>query len=245
MEVATLISRQRAHDNLDGRIHTSAGDHHTRSVYRTGYRRIMTERWERLAGETDKAYAAFMQYCRMGTGRSLRKLARKIKGLQDSDEGSTNYWRQLGKWSSEYNWPERASAFDAHYENLRQKRWERRQRTIRENDYTEAAELRKLARKILGESPKFVKATRKTTEYNPDGSPKTVVVTLALDAHLAINALNTASKLQRQAAGIDDTAKIRHEHTGKDGQPIETKQTLDLSSLTFEQLNELINRLEK
>lgn len=204
----------------------------------------MAELWDKLENETDKAYAAFMQYCRMGVNRSLRKLAKRMKGVQDGDNNSTNYWRQLGKWSSEYNWLERTSAFDAYYEALAQKRWERRQRKIRENDYSQAAELRKLATRIFAESPKFIKASRKVTERNEDGSPKTVVVTLALDANLAINALNTASKLQRQAAGIDDT-KVKHEITGKDGQPIETKQTVDLSNLTFEQLNAIIDRLEK
>lgn len=59
--------------------------------------------WDRHPGESAKAYAAFIAYRDMGPTRSLRKLAAR--------EDMTKVG-QLGKWSSEWNWPERAVAFD-------------------------------------------------------------------------------------------------------------------------------------
>ena len=61
--------------------------------------------WDRQPGETAKAYAAFCAYRDLGTNRSLRRLA-----ARDS-EASTNV-RQLARWSSAWDWPERAVAFD-------------------------------------------------------------------------------------------------------------------------------------
>lgn len=55
--------------------------------------------------ETPKAAEAFLQYCAMGTARSLAKLA-AVNGR------NTAYVRQLEKWSSDYKWVERAKQYD-------------------------------------------------------------------------------------------------------------------------------------
>lgn len=61
--------------------------------------------WERLPGETPRAYAAFVAYRELGPTRSVRKL------VQSGDERASNT-RQLQMWSAEHAWPARAAAYD-------------------------------------------------------------------------------------------------------------------------------------
>lgn len=67
----------------------------------------MANLWERDAGETDKAFAAFVAYRELGTGRSLEKVGAKW--------GKTGgYQKVLERWSSQYDWGKRVSAYDDH-----------------------------------------------------------------------------------------------------------------------------------
>lgn len=58
--------------------------------------------WERQQGETDKAFEAFAIYRDAGADRSIRQVAKKL------NKSST----LIGKWSSKWNWVERAAAYD-------------------------------------------------------------------------------------------------------------------------------------
>ena len=58
--------------------------------------------WEQQPGEGAKAFEAFAAYRDMGADRSVRKVAQAL------DKSRT----LIGKWSSTYNWPERARAYD-------------------------------------------------------------------------------------------------------------------------------------
>lgn len=58
--------------------------------------------WEQQPGESAKAFEAFAVYRDMGVERSVRKVTQRLnKSLT-----------LIGKWSSRYNWPERARAYD-------------------------------------------------------------------------------------------------------------------------------------
>jgi len=58
--------------------------------------------WEQQPGESAKAFEAFAIYRDMGVERSVRKVTQRLnKSLT-----------LIGKWSSRYNWPERARAND-------------------------------------------------------------------------------------------------------------------------------------
>ena len=58
--------------------------------------------WEQQPGESAKAFEAFTIYRDMGVERSVRKVTQRLnKSLT-----------LIGKWSSRYNWPERARAYD-------------------------------------------------------------------------------------------------------------------------------------
>lgn len=63
--------------------------------------------WDKLDTDTDKSYQAFCVYRDLGKGRSLEKVQERLSK-------STGYLRQLYKWSSNYNWVERANAYDLH-----------------------------------------------------------------------------------------------------------------------------------
>ena len=58
--------------------------------------------WEQQPGESAKAFEAFAIYRDMGVERYVRKVTQRLnKSLT-----------LIGKWSSRYNWPERARAYD-------------------------------------------------------------------------------------------------------------------------------------
>lgn len=61
-----------------------------------------SEPWERLEGESSKAYEAFSAYRDMGSQRSLSKVAEKL-GKSET---------LMGRWSSAYQWRERAAKWD-------------------------------------------------------------------------------------------------------------------------------------
>jgi hypothetical protein len=66
-------------------------------------------RWERQPGEPDRAYIMFLAYRDMGLGRSLRKLCAAEIGNAPAKQVAGN----VKKWSSAWNWPARALAWDA------------------------------------------------------------------------------------------------------------------------------------
>lgn len=68
--------------------------------------------WDRLPGESSKAYVAFITYRDLGPYRSIRKAIEK-QGL--SVKARLRTW--LG-WSSKYHWVERASAWSDHVSRL-------------------------------------------------------------------------------------------------------------------------------
>lgn len=59
--------------------------------------------WERLDGESAKAYEAFCTYLEMGEKRSLRAVNQKL----------LKSYTIIGRWSRTYAWVDRAAAYDA------------------------------------------------------------------------------------------------------------------------------------
>jgi hypothetical protein len=70
--------------------------------------------WDQLPNEGAKAYAAFVSYRDQGTTRSVRSLAGQI--------GKSR--ALLERWSSTYDWRNRARAWDDHLSKLRNEAWE-------------------------------------------------------------------------------------------------------------------------
>jgi hypothetical protein len=62
--------------------------------------------WDRLTGESSKAYAHFCLYRDMGLTRSIRQMP--------SVSGCTSVVRQLSRWSSRWRWVKRCQSYDDH-----------------------------------------------------------------------------------------------------------------------------------
>lgn len=87
--------------------------------------------WDRIPGETRRAFAAFTDYCRMGPGRSVWKLYdhyREMRRLRLESLGSedgpkadppTQRHRTMVEWSSKYNWVARSQAWDTEQARIR------------------------------------------------------------------------------------------------------------------------------
>jgi hypothetical protein len=80
--------------------------------------------WDRLPGESSKAYAHFYLYRDTGKERSLRKLARE--GECGAKVG------QLEPWSSRWNWVERCEKYGGYLEHQDRLRQEKERRHMRE-----------------------------------------------------------------------------------------------------------------
>lgn len=58
--------------------------------------------WEQQPGESAKAFEAFAAYRDMGTERSIRKVAQQLNKSN----------ALIARWSKNYEWPDRARAYD-------------------------------------------------------------------------------------------------------------------------------------
>jgi hypothetical protein len=99
----------------------------------------MTQQWKRLNNESSKAYAAFSIYRDLRIERSLEKVA------EECHKSS----RLIGRWSSKYHWVERATAYDDHLDEQRQKRWQAKLIAADDETLEEAIELRRDSFKIM------------------------------------------------------------------------------------------------
>lgn len=171
-----------------------------------------SEALARLSGETARAYAAFLDYVKLGEGRSLRRLLeqyqawhgekrRQSDGKVTADLPPTTRLRTLEGWSTRYRWQERLAAYQAELARREQAVWERRRAEVREADWQMSAELRELVRAALAQLPQFIKTTR-TYVKGRDGEPDREVVTVQHDLPALLKALEVASALQRLAAEV-------------------------------------------
>lgn len=171
-----------------------------------------SEALARLSGETARAYAAFLDYVKLGDGRSLRRLLEQYQAWHGEKRGQsegkaravsvpTARLATLEGWSTRYRWQERLAAYQAELARREQAVWEQRRAEVRERDWAAGEELRDLAAQVLAQAPQFVKTTRRLLRGR-DGAPDREVITLGLDADALLKTLKLASELQRQAAEV-------------------------------------------
>lgn len=172
---------------------------------------------EQRDDESRKAYAAFLDYVRMGAGRSLRKLHAEYRRRSDvgaaSDLPPTGRLRTLQEWSIKYDWQARLEEYLKEREQAEQSEWEDRRRELRFADWALGDDLRQLGARIIEQAPMF--DGKKRVIKGRNGQPDTIVETIALRLREAIEALKLASELQRQAAEMP--VLQRHEHSGAGG----------------------------
>lgn len=172
---------------------------------------------DRCAGESRAAHDALLDYWRAGSGRSLRALLERYRNQTDSEAGAneppTRRFATLFAWSGNYRWQERIDAASVLQQRAEEQakrdalraeaeKWARRQLEVRERDWQQADRLRGLADQIMDEAPKFLRVTQKLIR-GKDGEPDTILKTVALDAGLAVRAMELSSKLQRLSAEME------------------------------------------
>jgi hypothetical protein len=170
----------------------------------------------RCRGELPRAHDALLDYYRLGSGRSLRAIHAEYRERSESEgitKVPTKRFATLSKWSTANRWQERIelqSRIDLETERRMKEealraeaeKWAQRQLDVRERDWQQGEELRVLVDRILGESPKFIKNSRRFIPGR-NGDPDREIITVGIDAKLMTNALVAASKLQRLAAEME------------------------------------------
>lgn len=81
--------------------------------------------------ESRRANAAFCDYARMGTHRSLRDLVAHYKTIPEG--APSTKWTTVSTWSAKFQWVERSKAFDAIQQAADQAVYENRRREIMES----------------------------------------------------------------------------------------------------------------
>ncbi len=165
--------------------------------------------WDLQEGETSKAHKAFVDYLEL-TDRSLVKLAEKYtKG--------TPKVRQLKRWSGQYDWVNRAAAWDAHIlAEVRQQNERQlieRRAKVQETEWDDAEALRKRAAEI--DNLPLTKRVLTDTQTSDDGKTITNYYTIEpvrATARDAARLREAASKLSRLSTGLEtDRVKIETE----------------------------------
>lgn len=184
--------------------------------------------------ESAKAYAAFLDYIRLGPTRSLRKLLEQYRVQSEVKPGTENpptrRLATLSDWSVKYEWQARLRAYFEERRQRDQAEWEERQREVRQLDWDIGGALRQQVVQALAQMPQFLKTTRQYIK-GQDGEPDREVVQIQQDLTALLKAAELASKLQRQAAEILPPAQ-RHEVTGKDGRPVTVADVSAVQSVT-------------
>lgn len=143
--------------------------------------------WEPLEGESSKAYEAFSIYRDMGIQRGIRKVAQEL-GKSET---------LMSRWSSQYNWVERAAAWDAEQDRI-----------MREEQVQSIKKMRKqhadLAYSMLIKAAKALKRL-------PEDEIKASDISRMVE---------TASKLERISRG--DVGDVIEERKGEDAPPAVT-----------------------
>jgi hypothetical protein len=95
------------------------------------------ELWDRLDIEPERAYKAFESYRNLPSGRTLIEAYRQHVGNPNAAKPSDTWSR----WSKEFAWRERAAAYDAHIDRLRE---ESMQKVIRQEAEEQARQLERM-----------------------------------------------------------------------------------------------------
>jgi hypothetical protein len=159
--------------------------------------------WDRLPGESSKAYHHFCIYRDMGGSRSLRQMA----GIP----GCTSVRRQLNRWSSRWQWVERCQQYDDYleYQLRTQQEKERREMSKRH------AKIAMLGQNILVKGMEELLAKVQSGKHN------------LAPAELA-RLMDVSVKVERLARG--ESTDI-HEAVGPGGGPVRLEQQITLRSI--------------
>lgn len=158
----------------------------------------------RIKAESAKANDALRDYYYMGSNRSYAKLHVKYleQSQQEAIDPPTKRRYAIDTWGHKNQWVERVAAQKAIDDAEREALWAARRLEVQEQDWLMAGKLRDVAAKILDEAPLFVKQQRRLIK-GEEGQPDQLLITMALNGQLAVQAAQAASKLSRLAAEME------------------------------------------
>lgn len=219
--------------------------------------------WDPLPNESARAYQAFVDYYKMGGGRSLSKLHKAYLDQSESLESGrhggefpTTSYGSLADWSRRHKWQARVNQWQAHDARQQSEIWNRRQTDLRDQDFSEGERLRGLAWEILEDMPRFVRRSERVIpgefktiigqdgkEYQVTIRPERVIVTLELNAKTALQAVRLAREMQHESIGDmgPDTKEVRL--VGADGGAIQFQAVPDTRMLELhDKIDQMIER---
>lgn len=177
----------------------------------------------RIAGETDKSYQAFCDYCELGLARSLESLIARYRSQLVTNalpKPPTDSLGTLKRWSYTYDWQKRLPAYEEaaakERDEVSREVWAERRREILEADYQLGKKLRDMATNMaeqLAQVPfttqrKYIKA--KVNPETGEFEPAKEIIRIAPNFKALQGIAKLASDLQRAAAdirpGIDVTS---------------------------------------
>jgi hypothetical protein len=157
------------------------------------------ESWERLAGESSLAYAAFIAYRDYGPERNIRRAVEAALAGKDGAAGPERgavekRYRMWRAWAAQFRWRERAADYDRYLERLKQT--ERRKTIEAQEEVYRAA------------TGKMLQVVQKKLDTMEPGE---------LTQGAVVEWLTTAINTEREIAGIA-VAKNERDNAGNNGQ---------------------------
>jgi hypothetical protein len=134
------------------------------------------ESWEKLAGESSAAFAAFCCYRDCGADRNIRKAVESVEKDTSAQAKKYRVWRN---WSTLYRWRERVADYDRYIEKLKQTE-------LRKTIEAQGAKHREVTQKMLDV------VSKKLDLMKPD----------ELSQGNLTEWVQTAIKAEREAAGL-------------------------------------------
>lgn len=189
--------------------------------------------FDREPYETTKAFEAWTIYRELGAQRSLKKTAELYYGR-------TSNVRQLQRWSSRFNWVERARACDVEREMLRRSAVEEYLATQAEDHAEREGRIAEILLTVREEAAKQVLSIvrwplseQRILQEDEDGNEITVILMPAKWS------MNTALGMARLAAGaVPGLAPVREDSDEADAE-------WDLSALSEEEIQTFLALSQK
>lgn len=154
--------------------------------------------WERRDDETKAAFDAFCVY------NLLPPRQRSIDEAYRADGDQIRIKKRAPSgwfaWSQKYEWVKRANAYDEHLAEQDRLLWEERRRALREQDWSNADEARRLIMEALPEASRFIVRQERFVRGG-DGEPDRLIITESFNIGELMRSLTAASKLQRLTTG--------------------------------------------
>jgi hypothetical protein len=182
--------------------------------------------WDRLDGETDKAWSAFRLYLGLGRGRSLDGLA----GALDPAKASRRKRAATGclqSWSSRYRWVERARAYDLHLADVAA---EAEAEELRLDVSEAAARRREYRARAAKLAERLHQRLEATIEATPTPDPKQIRELVLAGERLGLVEARAFAGLERAEAAPPELEEMPpelarlveqwHAGRGPDGEPL-------------------------